>query len=167
MTSSSTPSLADEFGPPPFRFTPTPDPLEGQAFTLPYKILVVGVVVSGAAWWVKLWNEGRWGEQPGEGGGWFLVALMLMAWTAWAVLRSRTRMDSEGLSQTWIWNKQMPCRELAYAKLIRVRGLEWLLAPRLYVRTLLGKFAVFYIADPQLLTQAEVLVKELAAFRKP
>jgi hypothetical protein len=159
--------LPDEFGPPPFRFTPDPGPVEGPAFTRSYKVLVVGVVVAGALWWLKLWNEGRWGDQPGQGGGWFLVALMLMAWTAWAVLRSRTRLDAEGLSQTWIWNKHMPCRELAYARLIRVRGLEWLLAPRLYVRTLLGKFAVFYIADPALMAQAEQLVKSLTEFRRP
>ena len=57
--------------------------------------------------------------------------------------------------------------DLAYARLIRVRGLEWLIAPRLYVRTLLGKFAVFYIADAQVLAQAQQLVQELSEFRRP
>ena len=59
----------------------------------------------------------------------------------------------------------MELRELAYGKIIRVRGLEWLIAPRLYVRTLMGKFAVFYAADPKMLAQFERLVLELKAFR--
>ncbi|MGH6627153.1 MAG: hypothetical protein ACRECD_11560, partial [Burkholderiaceae bacterium] len=79
--------------------------------------------------------------------------------------RSTTRIDSEALSQTWVWDKKMELRELAYGKLIRVRGLEWLIAPRLYVRTLLGKFAVFYAADPALIAEFERLVKELKEFR--
>jgi hypothetical protein len=41
------------------------------------------------------------------------------------------------------------------------------MAPRLYVRTLLGKFAVFYIADTQVLVEAERLVQELTEFRRP
>ena len=159
--------LPDELGPPPFRFSSLSGPVEGAAFTRPYKALVVAMVAIGLVWWIRLWHQGHWGEQPGQGGGWFLLALALMAWTGWAVLRSRTRIDAEGISQTWIWHKHMPCRELAYARLIRVRGLEWLMAPRLYVRTLLGKFAVFYIADPQVLAQAEHLVREVTEFRRP
>ena len=159
--------LPDELGPPPFRFSSLSGPVEGAAFTRPYKALVVAMVAIGLVWWIRLWHQGHWGEQPGQGGGWFLLALALMAWTGWAVLRSRTRIDAEGISQTWIWHKHMPCRELAYARLIRVRGLEWLMAPRLYVRTLLGKFAVFYIADAQVLAQAEHLVREVTEFRRP
>ena len=34
-------------------------------------------------------------------------------------------------------------------------------------RTLLGKFAVFYIADAQVLAQAQQLVQELSEFRRP
>ena len=43
--------------------------------------------------------------------------------------------------------------------------LDWLIAPRLYVRTLLGKFAVFYAADPSMLAEFERLLAELKAFR--
>ena len=55
--------------------------------------------------------------------------------------------------------------ELAYAKLIRVRGLEWLMAPRFYVRTLLGKFAVFYVSSADVQAECERLRAELATFR--
>jgi hypothetical protein len=162
-----TPLLPEELGPPPFRFSASAGPTQGAAFTRPYKALVVAMVIISLAWWIRLWQQGHWGDHPGQGGGWFLLAIVLMAWTGWAVLRSRTRIDAEGISQTWIWHKHMPCRELAYARLIRIRGLEWLMAPRLYVRTLLGKFAVFYIADAQVLAQAQQLVQELSEFRRP
>ena len=75
----------------------------------------------------------------------FLVTIMLMgASTSWSAF-CRT--------MTWL-------RELAYGKLIRVRGLEWLIAPRLYVRTLTGKFAVFYAASPEMVVEFERLVSE-------
>lgn len=161
------PSLPEELGPPPFRFSASTGSTEGPAFTRSYRVLVTVMVVVALGWWVRLWLQGQWGDRPLLGGGWFLLAIVLMAWTGWAVLRSRTCIDAQEISQTWIWHKHMPCRELAYARLIRIRGLEWLMAPRLYVRTLLGKFAVFYIADPQVLAQAECLVKELTEFRRP
>jgi len=59
----------------------------------------------------------------------------------------------------------MELGELAYGKLIRVRGLDWLIAPRLYVRTLMGKFAVFYAASPAMVAEFERLVAELKEFR--
>ena len=60
----------------------------------------------------------------------------------------------------------MAYEELAYAKLIRVRGLEWFMAPRFYVRTLMGKFAVFYVTDPVVMAECERLSQELQAFRQ-
>jgi hypothetical protein len=56
--------------------------------------------------------------------------------------------------------------ELAYAKLMRIRGLEWLVAPRFYVRTLVGKFAVFYVTDATVIEECERLSAELKAFRQ-
>jgi hypothetical protein len=75
-------------------------------------------------------------------------------------------LDDKGIHQTWIWDKHMSYDELAYAKLIRVRGLEWFMAPRFYVRTLMGKFAVFYVSSPQVQHECERLGAELSAFRE-
>ena len=61
---------------------------------------------------------------------------------------------------------RMAYDDLAYATLIRVRGLEWLLAPRFYVRTLVGKFAVFYVSDPALWQECERMAHELKTFRQ-
>jgi hypothetical protein len=81
-------------------------------------------------------------------------------------MTSRTRIDRQGLHQRWIWDKHMAFDDLAFGKLIRVRGLDWLIAPRLYVRTLVGKFAVFYAATPELLAEFERLVAELKQARR-
>ena len=60
----------------------------------------------------------------------------------------------------------MELRELAYGKMVRVKSLDWLIAPRIYLRTLMGKFAVFYAADPAMVREFERLIRELKAFRK-
>ena len=51
--------------------------------------------------------------------------------------------------------------DLAYAKLIRLRGFEWLIAPRLYARTHGGKFASFYASTPDVLLQFEKIHNKL------
>lgn len=156
----------EAFGPPPFRFTPTTEGgLEGPAFGTAFKFLVTVLVGGCIGWTIRLWWRGALGEGIGVNLGWFLAALAMMAWTWWAVIRSRTRIDATGLRQTWVWTKRMEVRDLAYGKLIRVRGLEWLIAPRLYLRTLMGKFAVFYVADPRLTAESERLLAELKTFR--
>lgn len=49
-----------------------------------------------------------------------------MGWTWVAIVTSRTRLTREGLYQRWIWDKTMAYDDLAFGKLIRVRGLDWL-----------------------------------------
>lgn len=95
-----------------------------------------------------------------------MAALGLMAYTLWHILRSKTTLDRTALRQTWLWDKELPLRDLAYVRLIRIPGLDWLIAPRLYARTLLGKFAVFYAADPHLLNEFARLRGELKTFRR-
>ena len=89
----------------------------------------------------------------------------MMVYTQWYILTGKTRLSSEALEQTWVWNKRTPLKELAFAKLIRVRGLEWLIAPRLYTRTFSGKLAVFYAADAPMLAEFERLERELKMVR--
>ena len=164
MTSVDNPLM----GPAPFRFRPRDGSLEGPAFSRAFQLLTSAIVFGSLGWWVQLWLDGKFGATGWEGlraAGWFVLGWCLLAWTAWQVWTSRVRLDEHGLHQTWIWNKDMAYDDLAYAKLLRVRGLEWVMAPRLYVRTLVGKFAVFYISDADVLQEAERLSKELQAFR--
>jgi hypothetical protein len=154
-------------GPAPFRFEPSQgDAVEGQAFSLPFKLLAT-VIVGGCAFWLaQLWSVGALGTARTGGLGWFLAGMALMGWTWFHIMTSRTRIDRQGLHQRWIWDKQMAFDDLAFGKLIRVRGLDWLIAPRLYVRTLVGKFAVFYAATPELIAEFERLVAELKQARR-
>ncbi|MDP9962549.1 hypothetical protein J2W37_000255 [Variovorax paradoxus] len=154
-------------GPAPFRFEPSGgDAVEGPAFSLPFKLLAT-VIVGGCAFWLaQLWSVGALGSARTGGLGWFLAGIALMGWTWFHIMTSRTRIDRQGLHQRWIWDKHMALDDLAFGKLIRVRGLDWLIAPRLYVRTLVGKFAVFYAATPQLIAEFERLVAELKQARK-
>lgn len=154
-------------GPAPFRFEPSQgDAVEGQAFSLPFKLLAT-VIVGGCAFWLaQLWSVGALGSAKTGGLGWFLAGIALMGWTWFHIMTSRTRIDRQGLHQRWIWDKQMAFDDLAFGKLIRVRGLDWLIAPRLYVRTLVGKFAVFYAATPELIAEFERLVAELKQARR-
>jgi hypothetical protein len=156
----------EALGPAPFRFEPAGGAHEGAAFSLPFKAQGVALELLPAGWLASLWTQGK---APGGAVSilaWFLAALAMMAWTAWAIVRSRTRITADAVEQTWVWHKQLPIRELASARLVRVRGLEWLVAPRLYLRTLTGKFSVFYAADATLLAECERLARELTAFRK-
>lgn len=153
-------------GPEPFRFQPSQGPsMQGPAFSRAFKALVTVVVFGTLFWGLSLWSSGKL-EARGTLTAWFGAGLVLMLYTWFCVVRSVTKIDGAMLRQSWIWEKRMEVGELAYGKLIRIRGLEWLIAPRLYVRTLMGKFAVFYVADAALLAECERLVKELKAFRQ-
>jgi hypothetical protein len=153
------------FGPPPFRFTPSRPPcMRSAAYSAAFKVLATLIVFGTAGWLLLLWQGGKLGAGSSLA-TWFLAGLAMMLYTWWCIVRSVTTLDGEQLRQTWVWTKKMDLRELAYGRLLRVRGLEWLIAPRLYVRTLLGKFAVFYAAEPEMVAEFERLVRELAAFR--
>ncbi len=139
-----------------------------QAFSLPFRLLATVLVFGLEVWMYQLWQAGRLtppGLSTAAALGWPLAAVLLMLYTWWHIVTSRTTLTADRLHQSWVLDKKMELRELAYAKLIRVPGLDWLIAPRLYVRTLLGKFAVFYAADPAMLAEFHRLIAELKAFR--
>ena len=160
-------SPADRLGPAPFRFTPAGGPTaSSRAYSLTFRGIATLFVFGAACWLVHLWQQGQFAAGRGTLGAWFLAAIALMLWTWWCIVRSVTTLDATELRQTWIWTKRMPLGELAYARVIRVRGLEWLIAPRIYVRTLLGKFAVFYAAEPAMVAEFERLAAELAGLRQ-
>ena len=156
-------------GPAPFLFSPRTDPLRVRAFSLPFRVLATVCVFGIAAWMLVLWQAGQLtppGLSTAAALGWPLAALAVLLYTWWQIVTSRTTLTAGKLHQSWIWDKKMELRELAYGKLIRVPGLDWLVAPRLYVRTLMGKLAVFYASDAAMIAEFERLVAELKAFRE-
>ena len=136
---------------------------------MPFRFLATLFVFSIELWMYLLWQAGQLtpaGLTTAAALGWPLAALAIMLYTWWKIVTSHTTLTAGALHQSWIWDKKLELRELAYGKLIRVPGLDWLIAPRLYVRTLMGKFAVFYAADAAMIAEFERLVAELKEFRR-
>jgi hypothetical protein len=157
-------------GPTPFRFELQTEKVEGAAFSRAFKTLTCAVVLWCGYWLLSFWLQGKFGGTADLEGlrsaGWFILGWGLLACTAWFVVVSRIRLDASGITQSWMWTKHFDFDDLAVAQLIRVRGLEWLIAPRLYVRTLAGKFSVFYVSDAAVLLEMNRLGQELKAFRQ-
>ena len=157
-------------GPAPFRFELQAEKVEGAAFSVAFKTLTCAVALFCGYWLLSLWLQGKFGGAANLEGlriaGWFILGWGLLACTAWFVVISRIRLDTTGITQSWMWTKHFDFDDLAVAQPFRVRGLEWLIAPRLYVRTLAGKFSVFYVSDTTVLLVMERLSLELKAFRQ-
>ncbi|MEO6291720.1 MAG: hypothetical protein ABIO88_03780 [Burkholderiaceae bacterium] len=135
--------------------------ISGKAFSLPFRILAL-LLIEGAAWWgYVLWSHGKLGTSVTTSAFWLLAALVLMCVTVFFVFRSVTSISASHLKQSWIWDKEMLVADLAYVKLIRLKGFDWLIAPRLYARTHGGKFASFYAANSSVLQQFELLSAKL------
>lgn len=135
--------------------------ISGKAFSVAFRVLAI-LLVEGVAWWAYvLWSNGKLGTSLTTSMLWLVAAIILMAITVYYVFRSVTSITATHLKQSWIWDKEMLVADLAYAKLIRLRGFEWLIAPRLYARTHGGKFASFYASTPDVLQQFEKISSKL------
>lgn len=165
---------ANRLGPEPFPFTPSNSasgaPMRSRAFSRMFQALAI-VIVAGCAYWLfALWLSGHFSAGKGSMASqvlyWYLAAMALMLYTLWCILTSVTTLSSTALNQSFVWNKHVELSELAYVKLIRLPGLDWLIAPRLYCRTLLGKFSVYYACDPAMIQEFERLRDELKVFRR-
>lgn len=141
----------------------SPTTVRGAAYT-PFFRALASVVVFGLIGWLCLLPAGPAALfQSGPASGWYLAVLAMMVWTWWSILRSETWLGPDGLHQRWIWHKHVALSDLADGRLLRVRGLEWLIAPRFYARAGLGKFTVFYLGTPELVTACEALAQQLKA----
>jgi hypothetical protein len=136
--------------------------ISGKAFSVAFRVMAL-LLVEGVAWWAYvLWSNGKLGNTLNSSQLWLLAALVLMFITVFYVFRSVTSVSNSHLKQSWIWNKEMSVSDLAYVKLIRLRGFDWLIAPRLYARTHGGKFASFYASTPEVLNQFEKISYKLS-----
>jgi len=161
MTSNPPPDLTGHLGPAPFRFTPKRETVSSPAFSLPFKVLALVLVLGLAVWAYHLY-----GLQMAQSDHlWIWAAWGIMAYTVGHLLLGKTRLTAQTLEQTWIWHKKVELRHLAYVKLIRVPGMDAIIAPRLYARTLMGKFTVIYASSPEMIEEFQRLKVELQAFR--
>ena len=148
---------ADPSGSPlPYPYVPPAAPMRGQAFGVVFRLLAWSILLALAAWFWRL--ELGWRSSQGA---WVGVAWLMLAYIVWHIQRSRIVLGSEGIEQTWMWRRRMALRELAFIKVMRVRGLEFLIAPRIYARNLGGTFSFFYCADRAMLDEFGRLAEAL------
>ncbi len=147
-------------GSPAFSFQPQDGPVASPAFSWPFKLLAVALIAMALGWATHMWSTGLL-EWSLRSSGWFLAALGMMSYTVWHILNGKTTLDGTALQQTWVWRKRVELHELAYVKLIRVRGFEWLIAPRLYTKTFSNKLAVFYAISPAMLQEFQRIEQAL------
>lgn len=153
--------LTEHLGPAPFVFSARQDVLTSPAFSKPFKALAIGLLLGLGVWAWQLHGTQLTQSQH----LWIWAAWAMMAYTVGHVWRSTTRLTGQSLEQTWIWHKKIDLRDLAYVKLIRIPGLDSVVAPRLYARTLMGKFTVIYACDKDMIAEFKRLGNELKAFR--
>ena len=80
------------------------------------------------------------------------LAIVSVYWVGWWIVYSRTELQGETLTQTWIWNKRVTVRDVSQLKLVHWPGLQTIVAPRLLVRKRNGGVIWIHSANPELLT---------------
>lgn len=79
------------------------------------------------------------------------LAMVCIVWVGYWILNSRTRLEGDLLTQTWLWTKREHAGEVAQLKLVHWRWLERVVAPRLLVRRRNGAITWIHSADARLL----------------
>jgi hypothetical protein len=125
--------------------------LEGHAYGRTFRILTVLLVAGTTVWMLDLHRNGHIDLLDWSATGWITVPWLMSVAFAVALWRSRSGVDGERLYQRLFWEKRVLESEIATARLIRVRGLDWLFAPRLYVRTAGHRVIALYAADAAVL----------------
>lgn len=126
-------------------------PAEGPAFPWTVRLLAT-VMVAGMAWWglgirAEL-GAAAWSPTAAViVGGCFVLVIWCLVW----MWRSRTRVDDQGIHQSWIWDKHVRWDQIAQARLVGMPWMEWLITPRLVVRPRGGGVLVFHSADRRVL----------------
>ena len=145
----------------PYPYQPPAQAMIGPAFGPAFKLLTWTILLALAVWIARLDFDWRSSQ-----GAWVAVAWAMLAFIAWHIQRSRVRIDSQMVEQSWMWRKEMGLQDLLLVQILRVPGLDWLIAPRVYVRNMTGKFAFFYCSDPALLAELQRLSQTLVQSRR-
>lgn len=126
--------------------------LESPAYPPLLRVLSVVIVVDVIGF--ALWSLPALRSTTWSSGSLALLSLagIGVLWMGWWIVYSRTRLDGDVLSQTWLWNRRAHANEVTQLKLVHLRPLQKIIAPRLLVRRRNGAIAWFHSADPVLLT---------------
>ena len=150
------PIAAPDTPPLPYPYRAPAQPMQGPAFGPLFKALAWAILLGLLAWIWRL--DFAWGSTQGA---WVALAWGMLAFIVWHIQRSRIQIDQNAIEQSWMWRRRIALRDLAYVKIMRIRGLEHLVAPRLYVRNLGGTFTFFYCHDRAMLEEFTRLAEAL------
>ena len=107
----------------------------GPAYSQWFKYLATTVTIALAAYAVRITLHFPLAEYGfGIKALLFFSALMLLISYYW-FLKSSTTVDRNGITQTWMYNKQVRWDDVRSAKMIGIPYLDWIFPPRLIVRT--------------------------------
>jgi hypothetical protein len=136
--------------------------LESPAYPPLLRVLSVVIVLDVVG--LALWSLPTLRATSWSAGSLALLGLagMAVVWMGWWVVYSRTRLEGDVLSQTWIWNRTAHAGEVTQLKMVHWPLLQRVIAPRLLVRRRNGAIAWFHSADPRLLTTFSRRVGEQA-----
>jgi len=126
-------------------------PVEGPAFPLTVRLLATVMVAGMVGWGLGASDELGAAAWSPTAAIVVIGSFMLVLWCLVWMWRSRTRVDAQGIHQSWIWDKQVRWDQIAQARLVGVPKLEWLITPRLVVRPRGGGVQVFHSADRRVL----------------
>jgi hypothetical protein len=126
--------------------------LESPAYPPLLRVLSVVIVVD-------VVGLALWSLPALRGASWSAGSLVLLGlagigvvWMGWWVVYSRTRLEGDVLTQTWLWDRRAHAGEVTQLKLVHWAPLQRVMAPRLLVKRSNGAIGWFQSADPRLLT---------------
>ena len=146
-----------------------PTPRECAAYPRPLRVLAVVLVAALDFYAVRALPEMRTAQWSFTGGATLVLAAVLIAWVAWWIVFSRTRLEGDEMVQTWLWDKRVKAPDVASFKLVYLRSLQAVVSPRLLVRRRQGGVTWFHAADAELLMAFanRVVEHQSAALRPP
>ncbi|PUE18553.1 hypothetical protein B9Z38_15485 [Limnohabitans sp. MMS-10A-160] len=140
----------------PYPYQAPAQAMSASAFGPVFKAIAWFIVLALLVWFWRL--DMAWLSRQGA---WCGVVWAMLCFIVWHIQRSRIQLDHEAIEQSWMWQRRVALRELAYVKIMRIRGLEHLVAPRIYVRNLGGTFTFFYCHDRAMLEEFTRLAQAL------
>ena len=144
----------------------SPVTLESPAYPPFVRILAVVLIVD-------LIGVGLWSLPTLRSAEWstpslvlFGLAALCIVWIGYWIVYSRTRLEGDVLSQTWLWNKREQAADVSQLKLVHWRWVDRIIAPRLLVRRRNGAVTWFHSSDARLLTGFAERVAERMTMKK-
>lgn len=133
-------------------------PIEGPSFPVAIKLLatvgVGGLLVT--AWGARTQLVGM--SLPSDLLWLSGLASMVVVWHYLHIMFSTTAISGSVLSQGWLWRTSVALGDISQVKLLRLKPLDALVAPRLVVRTRGVGNLTFHAADPTVLAAIDLLV---------